>query len=236
MEELDLKQLFNIFWNKKLQILIVMVVFILIGGIYSYTMVTPQYKSSTTLVLARTENGNANATTGSITQSELTVNQKLVSTYSELIKSKSVLREVISNLNMEGLAEANLRKSVSVSSVKDTELIEITVNNANPNYAEKIANEIATVFTKQVGEIYNVNNVHVVDKGEIATAPYNVNHIKDMAIFGFVGLVVACAYVLIANMLDTTIKTSEDVERSTGLLVLAQIPEYDFNIKVGGNK
>ena len=43
-------------------------------------------------------------------------------------------------------------------------------------------------------------------------------------LFIFVGLVVAVLYVLVANMLDTTIKSQEDVERVFKVPVLAAIP------------
>ena len=45
--------------------------------------------------------------------------------------------------------------------------------------------------------------------------------------FGAIGLVIAFAYVIVANMLDTTVKTEEDVESLVKLPVLASIPMYD---------
>ena len=158
------------------------------------------------------------------------MNSKLVSTYSELVKSKNILRQVISNLGIK-VDEDSLRKHVTVSSVKDTELIEITVKNENPSYSAKIANEIAKVFTEKVKEIYNIENVQIVDEAEIATSPSNINHKKDIAIFAFAGLVIAIMYVLIANMLDTTVKTQEDIEKSINIPVLACIPFYDMDME-----
>lgn len=228
MEELDLKALFEIFWNKKVQIVLIVAIFVVIGIIYTVGFVTPVYKSSTTLVLATSDKtaDSAKDAVNSITTTDVTLNSKLVSTYSELVKSKNVLRQVISNLKINVEEEA-LRKNVTVSSVKDTELIEITVTNENPTYSAKVANEIAKVFTDKVSEIYNINNVHVVDNAEVSDSPSNVNHMKDIIIFAFVGLVIACMYVLVANMLDTTIKTSEDVENYIKIPVLASIPMYD---------
>ncbi len=232
MEELDLKELFQIFWNKKVQILLIILIFIVIGIIYTVGFVTPMYSSSTTLVLAGTESSSSTNTTGadSITTSDITINSKLVATYSELVKSKNVLRQVISNLGIN-VNEANLRQNVSVSSVKDTELIEITVSNENAGYSAKIANEIAKVFTEKVGEIYNINNVHVVDEAEVSSSPSNVNHAKDIVIFAFIGAVIAIMYVLIANMLDTTVKTQQDIEKLTKCPVLASIPIYNMEME-----
>ena len=59
----------------------------------------------------------------------------------------------------------------------------------------------------------------------------DINHMKDVVIFAFIGLVIAAVYVLIANMLDNTIKTEQDVEATTELLVLSSIPNYDVEIK-----
>lgn len=230
MEELDLKELFSIFWNRKFQIILIIAIFAVIGLIYTMEFTTPLYSSSTTLVLASSGNKEVNADTNTtITATDITVNSKLVSTYSELVKSKNILRQVISNLGIN-INEATLRNNVGVTSVKNTELIEITVKNENPNYAAEIANEIARVFTEKVKEIYNIDNIQVVDEAEKATSPSNINHSKDIIIFAFIGLIVAIAYVLIANMLDTTIKTPEDIEKGFQIPVIATIPLID-NLK-----
>ncbi|CDA16269.1 lipopolysaccharide biosynthesis [Clostridium sp. CAG:571] len=224
MEELDLKQLVNIFWNKRLHVISIVLIFLIIGTVYTFLFVTPKYKSYTSLVLARSESTKENETdTSTITQTDITLNQKLVSTYSELVKSKNVLREVIKNLNINE-SEENLKDNITVSAVKDTELIQITVTNYYPDRASDIANEIAKVFTKKVGEIYNINNVYIVDEAERANTPYNINHIKDIAIFIAIGLIVSVGYVLISNLLDTTVKSAEDIEKELGVVALASIP------------
>lgn len=224
MEELDLKQLVNIFWNKRLQIISIVLIFLIIGVIYTFMFITPKYKSYTSLVLAKSDNVSEDAKdTSTITQTDITLNQKLVSTYSELIKSKNVLREVIKNLNINE-DEESLKGNITVSAVKDTELIQITVTNYYPDRASDIANEIAKVFTKKVGEIYHINNVYIVDEAESSYIPYNINHIKDILIFIAIGLAFSISYVLIVNLLDTTIKTAEDVEKQLEVTVLASIP------------
>ena len=218
MEEIDLKDLFNMFWGRKAQIILIILIFITIGIIYTIGFTTPKYDSSTTLVLA--SSGDTNTNTAMIA-TEITVNSKLVSTYSELIKSKNVLREVSDNL---GINEEILKNNVSVRAVKNTELIEIIVEHENATYAMQIANEIAKVFTQKVKEIYNIDNVQVVDEAEIESEPSNINHMKDVVVFSMIGIVVAIAFVLIASMLDTTVKTAEDIETNFNVLVLASIP------------
>lgn len=227
MEELDFKELFSIFWNKKVQIILVTLIFATLGAIYTMTLVKPKYTSSTTLVLVQAESSKENSeSTESITTTDITLNSKLVSTYSELIKSKNVLRQVISNLNID-LNEEEIRKNIEVKSVSDTELIKISVTDKNAEYAEKLANEIAKVFISKVSEIYNINNVYIVDEAEISIEPSNINHVKDIIIFTFIGMLFAFISVFVANLLDTTVKTTEDIEKKLDIPVLASIPKYD---------
>ncbi len=234
MEELDLKELLMLFWNKKVKILLIVAIFMLIGIIYTIGFVTPVYTSSTTLLLATS--GNSADKTNTITTTDITLNSKLVSTYSTLIKSKTVLRQVISNLGVN-ISEDELEKSITVSQEKDTEIIRISVTNADATTAAKVANEVAKVFSQRVSEIYKINNVQVVDQAEVDTIPSNINHAKDIMIFACVGIVVSVMYVLIANMLDTTIKTAEEVEKEFKVPVLASIPLYNFEpVKVKGGK
>ena len=235
MEEIDLKELFDIFWNRKILIIFVVIIFAMIGAIYSFAFKTPMYSSSTTLVLAMSETTTSEET-NSITTTDMTLNSSLVSTYSKIVESNDVLREVISNLGIDE-SEDTLRNNIDVSAVDDTEIIEITVSHENAVYAAKIANEIADVFSEKVNEIYNINNVYILDEAEIENAPSNVNHLKDMIIFALVGLVLVMLYVFVLNLLDDTIKSPEEIEKEYGLYVLVSIPDIEsFEVRKGGKK
>ena len=234
MEELDLKELFEMFWNKKIKIILIVAIFAVIGVIYSIGFVVPEYTAFTKLVLAGQSSDATGNTTEAITTTDLTINSKLVGTYSELVTSNDVVRQVIANTGID-IREEALKSSIEVSSVEDTDVIKISVTNQNPTYATKLTNETAKAFMEKVAEIYNINNVHVVDEAEEPQSPSNVNHLKDVIIFTFIGVVVAVAYVLIANMLDNTIKTREEVERLFKIPVIAEIP-LNITEKGGKNK
>lgn len=230
MEELDLKELFFMFWNKKLEIILITLMFVAVGIGYSYFFVKPEYTSTTSLVLAQSSSSGQTGD-GAISATDLTMNSKLVSTYSELIKRKAILGQVCENLNIPESNIQELRGKIKVNSAKNTEIIEISVTNKDPNKAAAIANEIAKVFGEKIVEIYNISNVYLLDRAEANAVPSNINHMKDVVIFAFIGLVIAAVYVLLANMLDNTIKTEQDVEATTELLVLSSIPNYDVEIK-----
>lgn len=233
MEEIDLVELLKMFWRKKNLIILITILFIGIGYIYTTRFITPMYTSTTTLVLASNNEKNKSNTTS--TAAEVAVNTKLVSTYSELIKSQKVLREVVADTGIN-ITEEQLKKEISIESVSSTSLINISVEDKIPENSSKIANEIANVFTKKVAEIYNINNVQIVNQAEIPQGPSNINHKKDIVIFGLVGLLVSITYIIIANMLDTTIKSSEELDDIFGLPILASIPMYGKKSQKGNDK
>lgn len=223
MEELDIKEILKIFWNKKVLIISITIIFLLVGFIYSSFFVTPMYRATTTVILVQS------ADTGSdkaITQSDLTLNQKLVPTYSALIKKRIIATPVIQNLGLN-ISESDFAKKVTASSVSNTELIDISVTDTNPYEAARIANEVAKVFGEKIKGIYNIQNVSIVDEAIVPKSAYNVKPLKTMVIFAFIGLVISFIATFLMFYFDTTIKSKEDVENITGLPILTVVPEYE---------
>lgn len=233
MEELDLKELFELFRSKIFQIIVIVTVFIGIGIVYTLGFVEPKYSAKTSLVLA---SAGGSETANSITTTDVTLNSKLVSTYSEIIKSESVLGSVIHNLDLD-MKQNELKSSISVSPApQEADIINIVVTDEDADEATKIANEIANVFGEKVRDIYKIDNIKVLDPAKPNYTPSNINHTKDVIMFAFVGVVVSVAYVLVANMLDTTIKSIEDVEKGCGIPVLVTFPLLENLMNAKGGK
>jgi capsular exopolysaccharide synthesis family protein len=103
---------------------------------------TPVYQTSTTLRINPSDSSGMNEYTGLLTS------QRLAQTYAELLKKDPVLDGVIANLGLH-MSTKDLRDAVTVQPVRDTDLIEVSVEHTNPARAQAIANEIPTVFAKQ---------------------------------------------------------------------------------------
>lgn len=226
-EEIDLKDVIHTFWEKRIQIILIILLFIVVGTVYETKIKLPKYSSSTTLALSSTNSGNviSENKTNTITTTDITLNTKLISTYSELIKSNSIIRQVKNNINLN-TSEEELKNDISVDAVENTSLIKITVTTENPEDSAKIANELA-----KVQEIYNMDNVHVVDIAKTEDAVSNMNYKKDILLFVLVGIVAAVIYVFLSNLFDTTIKSADEIEKSLKVPVLNEIPKCTFNSK-----
>ena len=221
MEEINLEELFYYFRNKISWIIIAIILAIGIGNTFTILTRTPMYKSSTTMVLV---NENKDSSTYNTTEQQL--NKNLVGTYSEIIKSRMILETVISNLKLD-YTSSELASNISVEAVDNTEIIKVSVSDANEKEATSIANEIAKVFMEKIQKIYNLNNVSIIDKAEDSIAPYNVNYLKDNAIYILVGLVLSCGTIFIFFYFDTTIKSSEEIESKLGLNVIGSVPKVE---------
>lgn len=71
MEEIDLRELLELFWNKKSQVILLVLIFMVLGVIYTIGLQL-QVQSSTTLVLASTGTSQTTASTDSITATDIT--------------------------------------------------------------------------------------------------------------------------------------------------------------------
>ncbi|HIR59088.1 MAG TPA: hypothetical protein IAB38_03465 [Candidatus Onthousia excrementipullorum] len=219
MEEINLKEVYTYFKFRILWILIAIVAIVVIGNIYTIITRVPMYQSNTTLVLVgESKKGYS--------QSDSVLNQNLIGTYSQIITSRTVLSQVIDNLKLKTTTES-LSKNITTSSVEDTEIIKITVNSSKRKEAAKIADEVATVFSKEVQDIYNLENVTIIDKAEVATSPYNINYVKDNIIYLMIGIVLSFGIVFVMYYFDTTIKSSEVVEEKLGLPVIGIVPKEE---------
>lgn len=71
------------------------------------------------------------------------------------------------------------------------------------------------------------NNISVVDKAEVAQAPFKPNLKKNLMIALVLGLFGGIGLAFLFDHLDDTIKSGDDLEKLTGLAVLGIIPEVN---------
>ena len=218
MEEIDLLELFSYFVEKIGVILITIIICLLCGLGYTLFLKEPMYKSDVNVIVVNKENGNA-----ATLQNELTANQKLAATYRELVESRRVLNQVIKNLDLE-YSVKELQEMITVENVNETAIIKITITSKDSLEAMEIANETAKIFEKEIVDIYNLENVSIVDRAELAKEPYNINFVKDVVIYIGVALVLSCGLIFVVYYFDNTIKSVDQVEKLLGVPVIGAVP------------
>ena len=221
MEEVNIKEFFKYVRKYVLVIALVAITFCSFALIYSVYIKKDMYESNTTLVLTKSTS-TVDQASGTITQNDILLNQKLVSTYSELIKSKLVLNQVIEKLDLDYKVN-ELAKLISVDSIENTEILKITVKNEDPKLAKDIANETAKIFSKEIVDIYNINNISIIDKAVLSKNISNNTTIRDSIIAFFGGIFISLIILFIKYYFDDTIKFDDDLEEKINMPILGKI-------------
>lgn len=227
-EIINLKRLNSILRKNILIIIILILIFAIGGCIYSFNFVVPKYKSTSTVLLVSNETNKKNA---SVTQSDVTLNKSLLTTYGNIITSKNVLSKVKENLQLNITVE-ELSKNISIKEIEDTQLIKINITDRDASQAQRICREINNVFINEIKNIYNIENVTVVDEASLEEKPYNINHIKDIIIALTIGIAVSGFFVFITYALDTTVKIEQDIEDYVELKVIGTVPKSKEKIEL----
>lgn len=219
MEEIDISEVLLYFKSKVALIIGITLLIVILGNLYAMFLRVPVYKSSSTIVIASNDTNSANM------QVDITVNQKLVGTYKEIVTSRSVVEQVIKDLDLKYSYE-ELSSNILVEAVQNTEVLKISVLDKNAELAPKITSMLSEVFKEEVMEIYNLKNVKVLDSASTPTGADNVNFVKDEIIYFGLGMIASFMLVFIMFYFDKNIRSVEQVESRVGLPILGTIPVY----------
>lgn len=189
--------------------------------------ITPKYASSTTLYV----NNGKSRQDAIITSTDLNTSQELVSTYSVIMQSASVINEVAERSKL-GYTPEEIADMFTAESVNNTKVMKITVVNTNPAHAQIIANTFVEVAPKQIQRVVHAGAVEVIDYANLPTKPSSPSIPKNTAIGFFLGLILSIAFAAVYEMTNTTIHSAEDLTKILKIPVLGQIP--DMNDKLSG--
>ena len=215
--EIDVLELFHVLLNKFWIILLAGIIagLAFIGG--TILFITPQYESTTKMYVLSKQDNNT------LTQQDMQTSLSLTKDYAELIKSRTVTEGVIAQLNLD-LTHEDLLKKMTVDSATDTRILSITVTDADPYEACKIANAIRDVAANHIKNVMDIDAVNVVETANIPDQKASPSITKNGIIGGFLGVLLSVVIILIAYISNDTVKTQEDVEKYLGLSILGTIP------------
>ncbi len=215
--EIDLWELLDLLLHKLWIIIPTAMVTFVIGFCIAMFAITPMYQSTTGIYVMSRQNSDT------LSVSDTQLSSQLTKDYEELIQSRTVLESVISNTGINETYKG-LKDRVSISNVRDTRIIYITVTDANPEIARILADAIREEGARHIKDVTNVEAVNVVDEANLPTSPSSPSVAKWALIGGFIGAIASMAVIVIRYLMDDTIKSSEDVEKYLGWSTLALIP------------
>ena len=221
--EIDLVDIIFMFIRRWKAVVLLMIPIMMIGFFVASTRPSV-YKADTTLIVS-----NGMQSVG-IENKDVEMNQKLVVTYSEIAKSRDVLRRVISKYDLQESPEV-LADKISVSVVKNTELIKLAYISHDPRLAEAVTNELAEEFIKKVGQVMRVRNVSIVEKAIQPSHPLPKKRVKILLISIILGVALGMGGAFAIELLHKKVRKSSDIEKILGVQMLGMIPEIEITEK-----
>ncbi|HEM3588556.1 TPA: capsular biosynthesis protein CpsC, partial [Streptococcus suis] len=185
--------------------------------VYSSFLVAPQY-DATTRIYVVSQNVEAGA---GLTNQELQAGTYLVKDYKEIILSQDVLTQVATELNLK----ESLKEKISVSIPVDTRIVSISVRDADPNEAARIANSLRTFAAQKIVEVTKVSDVTTLEEAVPAEEPTTPNTKRNILLGLLAGGILATGIILAMEVLDDRVKRPQDVEEVMGLTLLGVVPD-----------
>ena len=231
--EIDLRELFGVLMRRIWSIILAALLCASAAFAYTFFLIDPLYQANA-LLYVNNSNISVGSSSLSITTGDLSAAQKLVSTYVVILKSRTVLNEVIETAGLNR-SYSSLAGMISASAVDNTEVFRIVVTSTDPAEAELIANTIAEILPEKIPEIVNGSDVRVVDYAVVPSQRSSPSYTRNTAIGALVGAVLCAGIILLAYFFDEVIH-SEDYLAQTypEIPLLAVIPNMHPSKQRGG--
>ena len=220
-ETLNLEDILDVIKRNLLMISIMTLLFGCIAAFGTLFLVTPKYEANTQILVSQSQQSEV------IESQEIQASLQLVNTYRDIIKSPTVLDDVIQNLNLQETT-SSVSGKIEVTNQDQSQVLTVTVTDESAQVAEDIANEVAVVFQDKVVEVMSVDNVSVLATADVGDNPSPVSPqpIINIAIGLILGLLVGLGIAFLRAFLDKRLQTEEDIEKYLELPVIGTVAKF----------
>lgn len=220
--EIDLGRIFKGIWKKAWMVALVSVlcaVLALTGTLY---FIAPQYQSSAMFYV--NNNSKPSGLSPTLTYADITAAKSLVDTYLVILNTRESIEQVIDYTGLD-LSYGQVKKMISAEGLNETEVFRVMVTSTDPELSAVVATAITKVLPGRIAEVVEGTSAQVVDTPIVPTSKSGPSYSTNTLIGLLVGLVLSAGAIALVEILDNTIKSSEDVENCCKYPILANVPE-----------
>lgn len=215
---IDLKEIFFMLLYKWKVILIFMLSGAVLFGMYHVFLLHPSYRADASIYITNTDSV--------VTFSDLQMSAALTDDYARIIESRTVLNRVIEELELD-LDYEQLRQLITVVNPDSTHIVEIQVTCSDPELSRDITNALMNISVSQIYQVIGSSEPNVIDFSTAeAVLDVTPSLLKYLLMGAMLGAFAICAFLIMRMLMDTTVKSEEDVERYLKLPVLAAVPYF----------
>lgn len=219
VQEIDLVELFfTLLHNWKLLLIGLIMGAVIMAGYYGM-FVQSTYRATTELYITNSDS--------IISLQDLQMGTALTEDYKTIITSRTVLNKVIEDLQLN-MDYRKLRGLISVSNPTGTHIISTSVTTTDRDSSRIIANDLLNVSIERLYQVIGTSEPTIIDYSEADSVENVTPSLRRYIMMGgLIGLLLVAAFITIRVMMDTTIKTDDDVERYLKLPMLSSVPFFE---------
>ena len=227
----NISEVLVIIKDKYKNIVLIVLSFLLISSIYNIFFINKEYESNVKIFIGKQKFKNITET---YNNEEINLYQRLITTYSEVIKSKKLINESIKGSKMNYLQDKYenvnydlLMKNLTINPIANTQIIEIKYKSLNPQQSYDLLYSITENLISYSKELYPNVNITILEQVHVNLKPL-IN--KKLTIIGLgliLGLIVGIGGIIGVMYLNNTYKNQKSLEEEIGLTVIGVIPKID---------
>lgn len=225
--EIDLWALFKAVWKGKWVVILVTLLFGILAFLYTQFLITPTYKTTLTAFVNNRSATTASDTVDGLSSGDTSAAKQLTYTYASIISSRPVLEEAALQAGLGNLPYSALQKTVSASVQDNTQLVNLSVTMTDPENALRFAQAIATVAPDRLAEIVEGSSMKIVSYPTLPTRPNYPSKRRNTILGMLLGAFLMAAYLVIRELLDTRVRSEQELEEKFGIPIIGTIPNFD---------
>lgn len=164
--------------------------------------------------------------------SKMNYAMKMMDTYIELFKTNEFNQKVADKLNETlGTAYSSsfIKSTMNLETINDTAMFKITVTTNDPDLSYQIAHQLEETIPDVMKTTNNgLVSASVEDAAIKPASSQSRGYVKKCAVGLIAGLVLASAFLILKELLDVRVKTTDELTERYKIPVLGAIPEFEF--------
>lgn len=220
-EFIKIQDIVNVILKRWKMICLITIISTLAAFFISFFLISPKYAASTKVFIGKESNNQGQEQ--SYNNNDVSMYQKLLKTYAEIIKTNDLVeRAIISNdLNLKS---GNILNGLTVTPRADTQILEIKYTSGDRKLARDVVNSVTNEFIKSSKELIPNGNVKIIESVKVPESPVSPNKNLNISVTFLLGLMTSIGLSFLLEFMDNTFKTREQMEEILGLPVLGAIP------------
>ena len=225
---MDFKDFLRVLRRRWKTIIAVFALAIIASAGYSL-LATPKYQSTASVAISTDVTSSTDAYIASFFASSR------VNTYAQLATSGAVLQKVIDEAHLD-LTPSELAPKISAVVPTGTTIITVSARDDSAREAQVLAQTVAEQLSSYIADFETPNGKEfqpvkavVSDPADFDGSPVSPKTTLYLIIAAFLGLILGLALALVRDILDSTIKSPEDVGTVVDQPVLGHV-SYDANL------